>query len=116
MITLSIVLFSIGALIGATLASFHLRGNPPPPRVALIHGAFVGTGLILLTIEAVRGNLVDIGYFAFALTLLMLVAFAGLLLFALHLEGRRLPRALIGIHAFTAVSAYAILVYTHFFL
>jgi hypothetical protein len=49
LLTVSVVLFAIGAAFGITMATLHFMGRSPPPfSLAILHGVFVIGGFAML--------------------------------------------------------------------
>ncbi len=108
MLPVSIVLFAIAALGGATLAVLRLANRPLPLALALVHGAFAAAGLIVLIVALVAG-----GHAAtlavIALIVFIAAALGGFVLFSLHLAGKTLPVSLVLGHGLIAVVAFVLL-------
>ncbi|MFP4469307.1 MAG: hypothetical protein ACLFPE_01410 [Bacteroidales bacterium] len=50
---LAAILIGLGVIVGGVMAYFGLQKNPIPKGLAILHGALVGTGIILLLIYAI---------------------------------------------------------------
>jgi hypothetical protein len=100
--------FGIAALGGIYLLSLVLRDKQTPKLVALIHGLFAVTGLILLIVYCTKntpGPVVSIGIFVVA-------ALGGLILIYKDLTDNKVPKWLGIVHGLAAVSGYiALLVF-----
>ena len=48
MVTWALVVFAAAAVAGLTMAIGHFKGRTPSVGVAVIHGIFAATGLVLL--------------------------------------------------------------------
>ncbi len=105
---LAIGLFVFAALIGATMAVMHSVGKTPPPvPLAVLHGVFAASGLVVLVVAVWP-------YFSgragLALGLFVLAALGGFTLaLGFHLRGKPLPSGLIAAHGALAVIAFLIL-------
>ncbi len=108
LIFLAVGLFVIAALIGATMAVMHSLGKTPPPvPLAVAHGVFAASGLVVLLL-AVWPHFS--GRAAWALGLFVLAALGGFTLaLDFHLRGKPLPSGLIAAHGALAVIAFLIL-------
>lgn len=105
--TFALVAFAASAVVGLILAAAHLRGKTPPIPLALVHGLFGATGLVMLIVVVMRSSAA--GMSVYALALFLAAALGGFVLFAGHLRKKALPRALIFGHALLAVSGFVIL-------
>jgi hypothetical protein len=103
----SIALFVVGVLIALSLASKHLKSVPVSIPAALSHGVFVASGLVLFLLAAMKKGLTPIS--KGSLTLFVIAALGGLVLFIFHLKGRKLPPPLIFVHALVAVGGFVLL-------
>jgi hypothetical protein len=101
------ILFAIAAVGGATLGILHFSGKKLPLVLALAHGAFAASGLVLLIVGlALTGASV---YTEAALVLFILAAIGGFILFALGIYGKPLISPLVVIHGLAAVVAFILL-------
>ena len=107
MLRMATLLFATGAVGGIILATRHLQNKGAPIPLALLHGLLVASGLTVLAI-AVR-QMTPAGLAGVALVIYLVAALGGFVLFALHLQKKYLPPALIILHAFVAVSATVVL-------
>jgi hypothetical protein len=105
--TVAAILFAIAAVGGLTLAAMHLRTNQPKLSVALLHGLFAASGLVVLLI-AVIGN-GGFGLEGTALVIFLAAALGGFALISMHLRGKALSTPLVLVHGLVAVSAFVIL-------
>jgi hypothetical protein len=105
MIYTAIVLFAIAALIGMYLLSLVLQKKETPKALAIVHGIFAATALILLIIHTVNtgANLIQ------AIVLFVIAALGGFILFTRDVMGKSLPKALAVIHGLLAVSGFIFL-------
>jgi hypothetical protein len=108
MLHLSVLLFALAAAGGLVLASMHFRGKDRPWTLAVIHGLLAASGLVLLAAAVLGGAAPDQAQLSFGL--FFLAALGGFLLFAFHLQKRRLPSAVVLIHGGVAAVAFLILV------
>jgi hypothetical protein len=115
MLGLATIVLGVAIVIGAAASWSWLRrdARPPPAWLAGAHGlaALGGLGLLVVALPgAHRGEATGTASFgAIAAVLLAVAALAGLAMLALHLRGRRVPMALVGIHATLAVSGFVVL-------
>lgn len=90
MYRISILLFAIAALAGLTMAVMHFKkASPPRPVLAVLHGLFAASGLVILLLAVTKVGMH--GAPAIALGLLVLAALGGFGLLSFHLRGRALP-------------------------
>lgn len=100
-------LFALGAVTGLYLAVQHFRGQPLSWGAALAHGAFGASGLVVLAWALSKSGFAGLG--AVALGVFVVAALGGFGLVSFHLRGRRLPSAVVVIHALAAVAAFVTL-------
>jgi hypothetical protein len=105
-LTLSLVLFGITALGGATLLALRLRGGNPPLGLAAVHGLLGASALVSLVVAVVGGAS---GGAVIALVLFGVAAAGGFALLAMHLSGKLLPVGLVLLHGTLAVAGYVVL-------
>lgn len=101
----AIAIFALAALVGAYLLSLVLREQKTPKVVALLHGAFAVTGLVLLVVYYTRNDvrpLTSIIVFAVA-------ALGGLVLFYTDITGKPIPKWLAVGHGLIALTGFALL-------
>ncbi len=105
MLTFSIVLFALAAVLGLAVAVALLRKKETSKPVALAHGAVGAGGLVLLLLHALshpqRMLTIAIGLFVVA-------ALGGAVLFANDLRRKPGPAFLIVVHAVVAVVAFGL--------
>jgi len=108
MLMIAVGLFAIAALGGLTMAVMHFRGKTPPPvALALLHGAFAASGIVVLLLAVWP---VFSGRAAWALGLFVLAALGGFTLaLGFHRRGKPLPSGLVAGHGVLAVIAFLIL-------
>ena len=108
MLKIAACLFAIAALGGLTMAVMHFRGKTPPPvALALGHGAFAASGIVVLFL-ALWPNFN--GGAVFALGLFVLAALGGLTLaLGFHRRGKALPSGFIVGHGSLAALAFLVL-------
>jgi hypothetical protein len=113
MYRLSILLFAIAAVAGLTMAVMHFRkASPPLPVLAVLHGGFAASGLIVLLLALVKVGMH--GAPAIATGLLVVAALGGFGLLSFHLRGRALPSGLVVGHALLAVAGFVTLLAAEF--
>jgi hypothetical protein len=105
--TVAAVLFAIAAVGGVTLAAMHLRTQKPNLSVALIHGLFAATGLVVLLIAVIKAG--GFGLAGTALVIFLVAALGGFTLISMHLRGKTLSTPLVLGHGLIAVTAFVIL-------
>lgn len=108
MLIVAVILFAVAALIGLTMSIMHFRGKTPPPvALALLHGAFAASGLVLLLVALYLDFSVRT---AWVLGLFVLAALGGFsLALGFHWRGKPLPSELVVGHGLLAVLAFLIL-------
>ena len=102
------ILFALGALGGLYLATLSFKGKSLPMGVAVLHGLFGATGLVLLIVGVLAG--MGGGTARIALILLLVAALGGFYLLSFHLRKQTHPRAVIVVHALVAVIGFLTLV------
>jgi hypothetical protein len=112
MIYASIVLFAIAASVGIALALSYLQGKAVTLSRALVHGAFAATGLVVLLAYLILGPHPGMALASFIVFLV--AALGGFVLFALHVQKRKLPMPVIAVHALVAVTGFVILLLATF--
>jgi hypothetical protein len=105
--TVAAVLFAIAAVFGLTLAAMHLRTQKPKLSVALIHGLFAATALVLLLVAVIQNG--GFGLEGTALVIFVVAALGGFTLISMHLRGKTLSTPLVLGHGLLAVTAFVIL-------
>ena len=98
------VLFALGALGGLFMAVRSFGGQSIPVPVAVLHGLFGATGLVLLLYAVVMG--MGGGTARIALAVLLLAALGGFYLLSFHIRKERHPKAVIVVHALVAVVGF----------
>ena len=98
------ILFALGALGGLYMATLAFKGKPLPVAVAVLHGLFGATGLVLLIIGVLMG--MGAGTAKIALVILIVAALGGFYLLTFHIKKQQHPRAVIVIHALVAVLGF----------
>lgn len=106
MLITSIILFALAAVSGVTILIPLLTGKPIVKPVAVVHGIFAATALIILIIFSINyGDDSPI----LSITLFIAAAIGGFILFLRDLSNKPGPKALALIHAAAAVIAFLIL-------
>jgi hypothetical protein len=105
MIYTAIGLFSVAALFGLYLISFVLQKKETPKAIAIVHGVFAATALILLIIHTINtgADLVQ------AIVIFIIAALGGIILFVRDIMGKELPRGLALAHGLLAVTGFVFL-------
>ena len=115
MLAVATVVLGLALVIGATAAVSWLRrgGRPPSPWLAGAHGsvALAGLGFLAAALAgARRGAATGTQSFGMiAAVLLAAAALGGLAMLATRVLKRRVPGALVGLHATLAVAGFVIL-------
>ena len=113
MIRFSLVLFAIAAVAGLAMAIMHFRGiSPPRTALAVLHGLFAASGLVVLLMALVKTGFG--GKAGLALGLLAAAALGGFGLLSWHAKQQRLPSALVAGHALLAVAGFLTLFLAEF--
>lgn len=107
-LTYAAVLFALGALGGLAMAVMSFQGKSLPVPLAVLHGLFGATGLVLLIVGVLAG--LGGGTARIALGILIVAALGGFYLLSFHLRKARHPRAVIVVHALVAVIGFLTLV------
>jgi hypothetical protein len=105
MLTASIILFAIAAVLGLTIIIPLLKGSETPKASVFAHGGFAATALIILIIYAFsnpEAPVVSIIFFVIA-------AIGGFILVINDLKKKPGPKGLAVIHALAAVTAFILL-------
>jgi len=113
MLTATIVLFALAAVMGLTVAIAILTKKPGTPKVAVYaHGLFAATALVLLIIFTMNnpGNSPKI-----SLILFLIAAAGGFILFYNDIKKKPGPVGLVVVHALAAVTAFVLLLIFAFF-
>jgi hypothetical protein len=107
MLNIAILLFALSAAGGLLLATLHFRGKNRPWPLAILHGLLAASGLVILLVAVAGGGAPEQA--KLASILFVAAALGGFLLFAYHLQKKRLPSLVVVIHAGVAVAAFVIL-------
>jgi hypothetical protein len=106
MLIYALTAFVIAAACGATLAYLRIVKKDVSMPLALVHGLFASTGLVLLilALSQTGGSGLTI-----ALVVFVLAALGGFTLFSYHLRTRPMPVPLVIVHGAAAITAFVIL-------
>jgi hypothetical protein len=108
MYMLSLGLFAVAAVAGLAMAIMHFRGTSPPRTVlAVLHGLFAASGLVVLLLALIKTGFSGKPGIAFGL--LAVAALGGFVLLSSHAQGKRLPSGLVVGHALLAVAGFGTL-------
>lgn len=107
MLTLSIVLFVVAALLGIGVAIALLQKKETSKPMALAHGAVGAGGLVLLILYAAQN---PHKFLTAAIVLLVIAALGGVILFANDLRRKPGPVFLILVHALAAIAAVTLVI------
>ncbi len=99
-----IAIFALGALIGMYLLSFVLQKKETPKIVSYVHGALVGTALVLLVCYAA-----DTPGLTEVVILFVIAASGGITMIVRDLKDKPLPRWLALAHGTIALTGFALL-------
>lgn len=101
----AVILFALAAVAGVSMAVMHFRGiTPPKPVLAVLHGLFAASGLVVLALAVIK---IGAGGAAItALVLFLLAAIGGFSLLSFHLRGQALPGGLVVGHGLLAVAGF----------
>jgi hypothetical protein len=102
----AITIFSMTAILGIYLLSLVLRDKQTPKAVAVVHGLFAITGLLLL-ITYSTGNEQSP---TVSIVVFVIAALGGLVLFYKDVNGNPIPKWLGMVHGLTAVMGFAFLI------
>jgi len=111
MLKAALALFAVAALGGATLAYMRIVKKDVSMPLAVIHGIFAASGLVLLILGLGQ---IDSTAIRTALGVFVLAAIGGFTLFSFHLRSRPLPVPLVIVHGGVAVIALVILLLSVF--
>jgi glucose uptake protein GlcU len=115
MYQLPLALFAVAAAAGLTMAIMHFRGTSPPKTVlAVLHGLFAASGLIVLLLALIKAGFSGKPGIAFGL--LTAAALGGFALLGSHVQKKRLPSGLVVGHALLAVAGFVVLLLAQFVL
>lgn len=106
----AIAILGMAAILGMYLLSLILRNKETSTGVAMIHGLFAATGLILLMVYCSGNNsgpLVSVIIFSIA-------ALGGLIMFYRKKTAKKIPKWLGVLHGLTAVIGFIFLLYFAF--
>ncbi len=111
-----LICFAIAAVIGVTMIVQVFMNKKPLKAVAISHGMFAATSLILLLLESLKGQETSI----VSIILFIIAALAGLFMFYRdffatnrELLSSSIPKPVAIIHAGAAVTAFILLLVTY---
>jgi hypothetical protein len=104
MIYTAISFFALAAILGMTLLYYVLSNKETPKGMAITHGVFAATGIVLL-IYYITDNPGPIE----SLVLFVIAALGGAILFARDISGKKVPKWLAILHGLLAVSGFVFL-------
>ncbi len=107
MLNTALVLFVVAAAGGLALLVLRIRDAHLPMGLALAHGVFAASGLVVLVMAIVSKGAGAIA--TLPLILFVIAAVGGFGLFSFHLRGEKVPVSLALIHGTLAVLAFVIL-------
>ena len=97
--------FALAAILGSILLSYILRGKETPKGMALTHGLFAATGLVLVIYYAIShapGPVESAVLFAIA-------ALGGIVVFYRDITNKPVPKWLAVVHGVVAVTGFVFL-------
>ena len=107
MFNYAVILIALGAVVGLYMAVRHFRGHTPPRgAIAALHGLLAVSGVVVLLLATRDAGMR--GALCWALGLFGVAALGGLYLAVHHMDQKRLPNAVIVVHALVAVVAFLI--------
>lgn len=107
MLTWAIIIFAIGALGGAYMASKVLKGVLAPWAISIIHALLGATGLVILLMMVLEGTAG--GAITAALALFLVAALGGFYLASFHAKNVVPPRNIVILHAGLAIVGFLVL-------
>lgn len=107
MVQLAIGLFAVAAVFGLTFAVRYAKNLGVSVPMALVHGLFAASGLVVLILTLLNGARPNVALAS--LTFFVAAALGGFLLFGMHIAGKRRPMALIVVHGLAAVTGFVLL-------
>jgi len=111
MLNLALILFAIAAVGGLALLIQHLKSHAGAPQpalgLALVHGAFAASGLVVLVIAFLQGTVKGLG--VVSLVIFVVAALGGFYLFAQHAAKKQLPKQFLFVHGGAAVVGFVLL-------
>lgn len=108
MLIVCLICFAVAAVLGVTLAAMYRKGKLSL-NVAIAHGLFAATGLILLIVAVVQKSVPSTA--TIAMVIFIIAALGGATLLYNHLTKHKLPKPLIAIHGSAAVIAFLLLLF-----
>jgi len=103
----SVVVFGLAAMGGATMLVLRLQQKALPMPLAVLHGLGAATGLVCLVVAVAGGSAPRLA--TYALIGFAGAALGGFYLFSIHLRGKSHPVALILGHGSVAVASFVLL-------
>jgi hypothetical protein len=108
MLYLPVLFFAVAAVGGMTLVWMKNQGKELPMYLALGHGLFAATGLVLLIVNVAMDMSMQL--MNVALALFVIIALGGFTLFSFYIRKKPLPNVLIAVHGVGAVISFLILI------
>jgi hypothetical protein len=106
MVYTSIILFAVAAVLGLTVAITILKNKQTNKGVAVIHGLFAATALIILIVYALGNTGRNV---TMEIVLFIIAAIGGIILISRDLMKKPGPKGLVIIHALVAVISFIML-------
>lgn len=111
MLYLTIGLFAIAAVMGIINLKYWMSESKPPRGAVYTHGLFAASALVLLLIQAMKGEGAGLRT---SLVFFIIAALGGFYLFARDLKGKVGPGWLAMIHGMVAVIGFVLLLLVAF--
>ncbi len=106
MLIISIILFAIAAVFGLMNLTAILKSTSTNKGVVYTHGVFAAVGLVLLIVYALGADAKSVST---SITLFVIAALGGFLLFGRDLMKKAGPKWLAVVHGLIAVASFIIL-------
>jgi glucose uptake protein GlcU len=111
MLYLTIGLFAIAAVMGVINLKHWMGGTRPPRAVVYVHGLFAASALVLLLVQAMKGEGAGLRT---SLVLFIIAALGGFYLFSRDLQNKIGPGWLAMVHGLVAVTGFVLLLLAAF--
>ncbi len=104
----SILLITLGGVVGIVMLTLVLKGRPIAPALPVAHGVLAGPGVLLALLVALRDDPYPL--LCFALGAFALAALGGIYLVSLHLRQKKFPLPAVFIHGAVGVTGLVLLI------
>lgn len=95
----ALIIFAVAALGGLYMASRVFKNQMAPWAISLVHAGAGAIGLIVLVLAYLQGNAAALT----PLVILVVAALGGFFLASFHLKNKLPPKAIVVVHALTAI-------------